>query len=114
MLYTCKLEPQQPPPEEENEPVAAVEIAGDGNAMATDPAAALTQRQQDPLQPLNGLCSTLSQGWWSYEWCHRRHVRQFHFDRGTRKRDPEWSLGDYSEGRTSVVADVGAAGPAAT
>ena len=30
------------------------------------------------LAALEGQCAKLSQGWWTYEWCHRRYVRQFH------------------------------------
>lgn len=27
---------------------------------------------------LNGLCGQIHKGWWSYEWCFEREVRQFH------------------------------------
>mmetsp|Transcript_946 Transcript_946/g.2260 ORF Transcript_946/g.2260 Transcript_946/m.2260 type:complete len:1135 (-) Transcript_946:63-3467(-) len=30
------------------------------------------------LADLKGICSQLHLGWWSYEWCHEEHVRQFH------------------------------------
>ncbi|CAM9328576.1 unnamed protein product [Ectocarpus sp. 4 AP-2014] len=30
------------------------------------------------LDPLEGSCATLSHGYWSYKWCHRRDVTQFH------------------------------------
>lgn len=30
------------------------------------------------LEKLNGICSQIHLGWWSYEWCHNEHVRQFH------------------------------------
>ena len=34
------------------------------------------------------------QGWWTYEWCHQSHVRQFHRDAdGTVTSD--WSLGQF-------------------
>ena len=29
------------------------------------------------LAALEGECDTLSTGWWTYEWCHERHVKQF-------------------------------------
>ncbi|CAM9104501.1 unnamed protein product [Ectocarpus fasciculatus] len=30
------------------------------------------------LDPLEGSCATLSHGYWSYKWCHRKDVTQFH------------------------------------
>ncbi len=54
------------------------------------------------LQALDGQCAKLSQGWWTYEWCHRRYVRQFHAQGS--KIDPDWSLGGYS--RTVVKGDL--------
>jgi hypothetical protein len=35
----------------------------------------LSERQ---LVELEGVCGQLHKGWWSYEWCHRASVRQFH------------------------------------
>ena len=54
------------------------------------------------LAALDGQCAKLSQGWWTYEWCHRRYVRQFHAQGS--KIDPDWSLGGYS--RTVVKGDL--------
>jgi hypothetical protein len=30
------------------------------------------------LDSLGGVCSQVHLGWWSYEWCHREEVKQFH------------------------------------
>ena len=30
------------------------------------------------LSKIAGLCSQIHMGWWSYEWCHLKEVRQFH------------------------------------
>jgi hypothetical protein len=30
------------------------------------------------LEPLSGLCFTRHEGWWSYELCYKRQIRQFH------------------------------------
>eukprot|EP00978_Attheya_sp_CCMP212_P049335 scaffold651407_cov63-Attheya_sp.AAC.1 len=30
------------------------------------------------LKKMKGTCSQLHLGWWSYEWCHEKHVLQFH------------------------------------
>jgi hypothetical protein len=32
------------------------------------------------LMPLNGNCFTKHEGWWSYEFCMGKHVRQYHAD----------------------------------
>ncbi|KAJ1459226.1 hypothetical protein M885DRAFT_613746 [Pelagophyceae sp. CCMP2097] len=53
------------------------------------------------LALLEGTCATLHQGWWTYEWCHRAAVRQFHLVQmpsavQTTERDPDWSLGGYT------------------
>lgn len=47
------------------------------------------------LAPLESTCLPLSQGYWTFEFCHRREVRQYHRD-GT-KLDPNWSLGSFDE-----------------
>jgi hypothetical protein len=47
---------------------------------------------------LVGLCAVHSQGWWTYEWCYRREVRQFHAEQSSNGlvRDPDWSLGHFN------------------
>lgn len=35
------------------------------------------------LSVLEGACTVLSRDWWSYEWCHRKEVRQFHLSMPT-------------------------------
>lgn len=34
------------------------------------------------MQSLEGVCTQLHQGWWSYEWCAKQYVRQFHIELG--------------------------------
>lgn len=46
------------------------------------------------LGTLEGACAHRTKGWWTYEWCHRREVRQYH--QVNSKREPNWSLGSYS------------------
>ena len=54
---------------------------GDGQALDGDnPSFRLAATRVDPLASLEGRCDTLSLGWWSYEWCHRDQIRQFHID----------------------------------
>lgn len=45
---------------------------------------------------LEGICSTFRNGWWTFEWCHKRQVMQYHLNPSTGVRDPVWSLGSYS------------------
>jgi hypothetical protein len=65
---------------------------------------------------LGNVCETYWTDWWTYEWCHRDVVHQFHITlfgddkkpagRGTRMVvDPNWSLGTFS--RTLVVREGG-------
>ncbi|KAJ8600584.1 hypothetical protein CTAYLR_008173 [Chrysophaeum taylorii] len=63
------------------------------------------------LSSLEGVCARLNQGWWTYEWCHRRHVRQFHQDHAASAREPDWSLGDFarSEGADFPVGGLNSA-----
>jgi protein OS-9 len=30
------------------------------------------------LEPLRKTCLSWTDGWWKYEWCHKRHVKQYH------------------------------------
>ena len=68
------------------------------------------------LKKLKGLCQAVSRGYWTYEWCFRKHVRQFHLeplpknyvaDKNKKDsvlevnkikylRSPDWSLGEYT------------------
>jgi len=72
-----------------------------GDAVAPADEDAPPESLAEALGLLRGVCAYLNQGWWTYEWCHRRHVRQFHLE--ARQRDPDWSLGDF--GRTEVDAE---------
>jgi hypothetical protein len=49
------------------------------------------------IKSLDGLCAFHNRDYWSFEWCHRRDVRQVHveFSEGRAMRDPDWSLGNY-------------------
>lgn len=46
---------------------------------------------------LAGQCSTLHLDYWTYEWCHRSAVSQYHINIGQRtsRKDPDWSLGRF-------------------
>jgi len=73
----------------------------------TDPAIDISFQKKNTLSYLSGMmrekCAVLIDGYWSYEWCHRKEVRQFHLEqRGKQmKRAPDWSLGRHV--RTEVI-----------
>lgn len=46
------------------------------------------------LFPLEENCYSLPRGWWTYEVCTKRKIRQFHRDTDG-SINPDWSLGDY-------------------
>lgn len=58
------------------------------------------------IKSLKGLCAFHNKEYWSFEWCHRREVRQAHikFNEGKVVRDPDWSLGTY---QTSTIEREG-------
>jgi hypothetical protein len=45
---------------------------------------------------LEGKCYYRQQGWWTYEFCYKSHVRQFHMDMNTKKITEEYMLGYYN------------------
>ena len=49
-----------------------VPIAATGSVPPASPVQAAVARQ------LHGSCVYLIDGWWAYELCHQRHMRQFH------------------------------------
>ncbi|KAG2327852.1 hypothetical protein Bca4012_036874 [Brassica carinata] len=53
------------------------------------------------LQPLNEQCLLRQEGWWSYEFCHLRSVRQLHVEDGP-KIVQEFSLGKYDPEATAA------------
>lgn len=55
---------------------------------------------------MKGVCAFYNKEYWSFEWCHRKEVRQAHieFVGGKVIRDPDWSLGSY---QTSSVEREG-------
>ena len=46
------------------------------------------------LNIVGSPCRTISQGYWSYSWCHRKEVTQFHTDRFGQV-EQLWSLGKF-------------------
>ena len=48
-------------------------------------------------------CFYSPQGWWTYELCPGRHLRQFHVEEGAPLPNPVISLGNY-DGQASTVS----------
>lgn len=62
------------------------------------------------LRLLDGVCLTLPKGWWTYEYCHKRVMLQYHKDAADGKVDPRWSLGDFDvHGRVERARPISAA-----
>ncbi|KAL7552026.1 hypothetical protein ACHAWF_017124, partial [Thalassiosira exigua] len=64
------------------------------------PPAQLTPKEiHAVLSKLEGMCSQLHLGWWSYEWCHEMTTRQFHVavkNQATGAKAPEYSIEDVT------------------
>ena len=102
------------------------EPAGDAAARAAEEkrreaAAALRaagqSSEEERLAALRGTCLTLKKGYWNFEWCHDKEVRQFHAvltpaanDPNAQPREvrnPDWSLGVAdTSGRLFRAADA--------
>ncbi|XP_010533104.1 PREDICTED: protein OS-9 homolog [Tarenaya hassleriana] len=53
------------------------------------------------LQPLSGKCLLRQEGWWSYEFCHQRWVRQLHIE-DDNKISQEFILGNFDADTTAA------------
>ncbi|GAQ84749.1 protein OS-9 [Klebsormidium nitens] len=63
-------------------------------------------RQQSPGEVLKGhrnVCFYLIDGWWTYEFCYRKHVRQFHKEGD--KVVADFSLGTFDSDATAALSD---------
>jgi len=81
-----------------------------------DSSAASQDMLADSLRLLDGMCAQLNKGWWHYQWCHRKHVNQFHIDSITGVLDPLWTLGvfEYSTKDTeNFITELFATTPSA-
>jgi hypothetical protein len=68
-----------------DEAAAGGDGKGDGShSRSADSEGLLASSPARMLRSLEGRCDVLSLGWWSYEWCHRKGVRQFHVDHAVR------------------------------
>jgi len=83
--------------DEENNKEYETETNDNKNLNNNDNKLDKKKEYENVLSDLDGHCETLNTGWWSYQWCHRREVKQFHVDVTQGTIDPEWSLGSYEK-----------------
>lgn len=60
------------------------------------------------LAPLKSVCVYKNEGWWSYEFCHGKHVRQFHMDHippNEMRLGAEFYLGFATEVSEDVISE---------
>jgi hypothetical protein len=76
--------------------------SGSGSELTTttdDESMVSFQKAFGVIDRLKNVCMINAIDWWSYEWCHRKEVKQFHLDVDHKAkkhfRNPEWSLGTY-------------------
>jgi len=70
----------------------------DGEMVTYEP-----PRPSDLLNRLDGKCTVSRQGWWTYQWCHRKEIRQYHSENDG-KRSQDWSLGSFdNKGRKQTA-----------
>ena len=56
------------------------------------------------LQPLTNACFYRFEGWWTYEFCFKKHVRQYHVESNA-KVSVDYSLGKFNEALTNKTRD---------
>lgn len=68
-------------------------------AAAAGPRSALEEKKklvQDIERTLGGKCMVINTGWWTFQYCHRKEIRQYHREEDGR-RGNDWSLGRFEE-----------------
>ena len=68
--------------------------ADEGDAEAT---------VEDVLKPLEGRCFYRIEGWWTYELCHMKKIRQYHQE--DKKVTNEYNLGVFHAEETELIAE---------
>lgn len=76
----------------------AVNAKGEFRAIV-DKTSLILELEQKLTLSLKGTCSQIHLGWWSYEWCYKSHVSQFHVninaERGETKVSDVTALGEW-------------------
>jgi hypothetical protein len=68
--------------------------AGKGGGTGGAKAKTVVRTEEELLKGFQSNCMLLEKGWWSYKWCHKKEIRQFHKEPDG-KVAAEWSLGKY-------------------
>ncbi|KAJ2683946.1 Protein OS-9, partial [Coemansia sp. RSA 1285] len=105
----CKI-PRVIETQEEEKEESSKDGAGEEEMSRTERRKAIA-RGVELLDPLKSDCITYVSEYWSFEYCHNMHVRQFHRsapDRNGRVLEVEYRLGDYAS-RKPVGATTTAA-----
>lgn len=107
--YTCG-----PVPADAVDVAPAAEKGGwFSSALSSAPAAApkeAPEALEKKLVVLENTCALLNRDYWSYEWCHRKQIQQFHYELppgaapdAEPVRDPDWSLGKFVKTETRYI-----------
>ncbi|ORX95820.1 hypothetical protein K493DRAFT_22671 [Basidiobolus meristosporus CBS 931.73] len=63
----------------------------------------IVQRRLESLEPLKSRCLQATEGWWSYEYCHLKYIRQYRkASRSTAKTEGNYFLGKYTNSQNVV------------
>lgn len=83
---TCPLQLDLPPmtapvaPSAQPRPLQDDEDASSVDSSPTDSTVDMNTPVRKILAHLEGFCAALQRGYWTYEWCFKKHVRQFHLE----------------------------------
>ncbi|KAJ2358928.1 Protein OS-9 [Coemansia sp. RSA 2618] len=83
------------------------EDASDREAQKKEAEQAI-ERGLELLQPLKSSCITYTTGWWTFEYCHERLVRQYHRmapDKHGHAAEIEYRLGEYTHRKQRATLD---------
>lgn len=89
---------------DENKETVPDMVVGSNDGDLTEEAKQ-TQTINQILSKLNGVCTQIHKGWWSYEWCHGKKVTQFHVhvEKGKLQQVQMESVTNLGEYATSTV-----------
>ena len=81
------------------------ETNADGSSSTSTLKASKTAKQvSELLEPLGNSCFYRVEGWWTYEFCHKKKVRQFHQE--GEEIVNEYNLGEFSAKETKNLHDT--------
>ena len=62
-----------------------------------------TLQPNHDLHALRGVCVEFPHGWWTYRWCHKQQVTQYHKEKNGESVGTSWSLGVYDAHKTAIA-----------